>query len=83
MNLPAFTGECFSVRLERRGMGSDTHICIEIFTEDDGNWFPSRGSFSSAWLPELVSLLSAAQAWLEANCAPDIHRGIQYGWKLK
>ena len=35
-----FKGMCKGVRLEKRGL-NDNHICVQILTEDDENWFES------------------------------------------
>ena len=60
-------GHCKGVKIVWRGL-NDPHLCVEIWTEDDENWFMSDiSSFSSYWLPELLELLKAANAWMKNN----------------
>ena len=53
-----FKGRCKGVELIKRGI-NDNHICINILTEDDGNWFVSKSEigFSSSWIDELIEQL--------------------------
>lgn len=81
MIIKEFKGQCKGVRLVPRGI-NDPHICVQIITEDDENWFESDKSFSSAWLDELIEQLQEARVWL-ATQEPDIYEGQQYGWELK
>jgi hypothetical protein len=74
-----FWGTCHAVRLVHRGK-NDTHICFEIMTEDDGHWFISGGNASSAWLPELIELLTAADKWMREHSTPDMYNGHQLGY---
>ena len=76
-----FKGECKGVRLVPRG-ANDNHICIEILTEDDGNWFESNQSFSSYWIDDLIEQLTLAKQYMKTQ-SPHIHEGRQYGWKFK
>ncbi len=76
-----FYGGCHAVRLHYRGI-NDHHICWEILTEDDGNWFLSKEGASSSWLPELIELLTKAEKWMYEHAKPDIYNNIQYGYKL-
>lgn len=79
-----FYGACHALRLVHRGP-DDNHICIELLTEDDGHWFTSGdGSWgSSAWLPDIIALAGRAQRWMLMHCEPDMHQGVQYGYKEK
>lgn len=74
-----FWGNCHAVRLVYRGQ-KDNHICFEILTEDDGNWFVSKNCTSSFWLPELINILSAADNWMKENAKPDMNGNIQFGY---
>lgn len=65
-----FLGECHGVGLIERGHG-DEHVCIQILTEDDENWFTSESPFSSYWLPGLQIVLQEARDWMRANCDLD------------
>lgn len=76
-----FKGQCKGVKLTERGV-NDNHICLQILTEDDENWFPSENSFSSGWIDELIEQLQIAKKYMETQ-EPDIHEGRQYGWKFK
>lgn len=75
-----FYGGCHALRLCYRGI-TDSHICYEILTEDDGNWFLSRNGASSFWLPEMLELFKTADKWLKTNAEPDLYNGVQYGYK--
>ena len=74
-----FFGSQFGVGLLPRGE-EDNHVCVQILSEDDENWFPSESSFSSYWTSDLQAVISEAQGWMEANCLPDRDG---YGWKFK
>lgn len=76
-----FKGECKGVRLRERAP-NDNHICVEILTEDDENWFTSDSYFSSVWIDDLITQLQAAKAYVETQ-EPDMFEGRQYGWKFK
>lgn len=76
-----FKGQCKGVILTKRGE-HDEHICIQILTEDDENWFASANAFSSGWIDELIEQLQQAKKYLETQ-EPDLHEGRQYGWKFK
>jgi hypothetical protein len=75
-----FKGHCKGIRLTKRSV-NDNHICIQIITEDDDNWFASANPFSSHWINELIEQLEITKAYLETQ-DPDITEGIQYGWKF-
>jgi len=75
----SFLGSCHGVILTRRGGKDDPHVCVQIITEDDENWFISDNNFSSFWLPMLMSVLQEAQDWMEKNCDPD----DDWGWKFR
>lgn len=72
-----FLGKCHGVILTHRGE-DDPHVCVQIITEDDENWFVSDNSFSSFWLPDLMSVLQEAQDWMNQNCDMD-----DCGWKFR
>lgn len=74
----AIFGSCHGVLFVRRGP-NDSHVCIQLITEDDENWFVSTRGFSSAWLPEYISLMKEAQDWLEHHCEQD---PSGYGWRF-
>lgn len=54
----------FGVRFQTRGE-NDSHILIQIMSEDDENWYEHGNSFSSFWLDELISVLTIAKENLE------------------
>lgn len=80
-----FKGNLKGIVLSKRGGDNDSHIKINIITEDDENWFTSsnENGFSSYWLNDLQEQLELSKKWMIENCIPDIHDGIQYGYKLK
>jgi hypothetical protein len=57
-------GGQFGVRFEPRGQ-DDPHVCIQLLSEDDTNWFEVGNSFSSFWLDDLIAQLTAAKTLLE------------------
>ncbi len=75
-----FKGSCMGVRLAPRGTG-DQHICFEILVEDDEVWH-TKMSASSAWLDEMIEVLTNARASMRHH-TPDMHNGRQYGWRFK
>ena len=76
-----FKGQCKGIRLSKRGR-NDNHICIQILTEDDDNWFASAEPFSSSWIDELITQLQATKEYLKTQ-EPAISNGRQYGWNFK
>ena len=60
-------GACHGVVFTRRGK-DDPHVCMQIITEDDENWFVSDNSFSTYWLPQLMTVLQEARDWMDKNC---------------
>jgi len=72
-----FKGECKGVRLVQRGK-TDKQVCIQIITEDDGNWSVDGGAFSSYWFDDLQTQLNAAKAYMDANCTKG-----QWGYEFK
>ena len=76
-----FKGICKGIKLTERGI-DDPHICVQILTEDDKNWFASKNPFSSSWIDELIEELQIAKSYMETQ-EPDIYNGVQYGWKFK
>jgi hypothetical protein len=81
MDAIEFKGHCKGVRLVPRGV-NDNHICFEILTEDDGNWFLSENSSSSHWCEELIAMMQMALEYMKTQ-EPDMHEGTQYGWNFK
>jgi len=77
-----FLSGVFGILLRNRGK-DDKHVCFEILGEDDGYWFSTNGTASSAWFENLEGVVAEARKWCEENCEPDIHNDIQYGWKFK
>lgn len=78
-----FKGKCKGIKLTKRNENkNDNHICLQILTEDDGEWFDSNNSFSSSWIDELIELLQITKAYIETQ-DPDMYNGKQYGWKFK
>lgn len=65
-----FIGRQHAVGLKHRGK-NDLHVCVQILTEDDENWFTSEGEFSSYWLLELTELMVEAHKWMSTNCEKD------------
>lgn len=59
-------GKQFGVRLVQRA-SKDEHICIQLLSEDDENWFEVGNSFSAYWLDDLISILQNAKTILEAD----------------
>jgi len=77
-----FKGNCKGVRLVKRGT-EDSHISVQILTEDDGDWFvDERNQFSSYWIDDLITQLQEAKSYIESQ-DPDIYEGKQYGYKFK
>lgn len=77
-----FKGNCKGVRLVKREE-NDPHICIQILTGDDGNWFvDDKSKFSSYWIDDLITQLQEAKSYIESQ-DPDIYEGKQYGYKFK
>lgn len=68
-------GKQFGIRLIPRSE-NDNHICVQIISEDDGEWF-EKMSFSSAWLEDLLEHLHIAEVLL-LDQLPD-----KYGYKFK
>ena len=87
MIIKDFKGSCKGVRLTQRGV-NDKHICIQILTEDDGNWFvDGKNSFSTSWMEDLQEQLELAKSWMGTQI-PDMgteewQKNIQYGWRFK
>lgn len=62
-------GRQFGVRLIARGK-TDPHVCLQLLSEDDENWFEKGRPFSSFWLADLVRVLETTKAVLDAHCEP-------------
>jgi len=76
-----FLGDCNGIGLSPRDASNgDLHVMFTPLTEDDGNWFPSGGSMSSAWLPEYIETAQTALHWLRNNAHKDPDG---YGWIFK
>ena len=76
-----FKGHSKGVKLTKRGE-NDNHICLQILTEDDENWFASANPFSSYWIDDLIEQLKITKAYIETQ-EPDMYEGRQYGWKFR
>ena len=77
-----FLGTICGIILSQRG-DNDPHVVFNIICEDDGFWFNyTNNGASSYWLKEYEDVIKAARKWCEKNCIPDIHDGVQYGWKF-
>lgn len=76
-----FKGICKGVKLTKRDK-NDNHICLQILTEDDENWFVSASPFSSFWIDDLIEQLKTAKAYIETQ-EPDMYEGRQYGYKFR
>ncbi len=59
----AFFGGQKGILLMDRGPG-DPHVCFQIISEDDGNWFTSENSSSAFWLNDLQQVLKEVELWL-------------------
>lgn len=80
--IAVFTGDCKGVAITKRG-NTDNHLCFNIITEDDEQWFGSQSeSSSSSWIDELIEQLIRARDFLKSQ-DPDMHNGKQYGYTLK
>ena len=78
-----FKGNCKGIKLTKRKRNeNDNHICVQILTEDDGDWFASCNSFSSYWIDDLIEQLKITKAYIETQ-EPDMYNGKQYGWKFR
>jgi len=69
----------FGVRFVPRGPG-DPHVCVQVISEDDGNWTTSGDSFSSFWIDDLICALQAARNQLDFYA---IWQRDGFGWKFK
>jgi hypothetical protein len=73
-----YLGECFGVRLDRRGT-HDSQILCTILCEDDGNWV-EIDKFDSSWIDEFIEQLQLARRWMKKNC----NKGcMEMGYKFK
>ena len=76
-----FVGACHAIALSPRGE-KDNHVKVSLLTEDDTNWFISKGDgFSSYWAKPLQDLLDEANNWMKKHCTPDMKDNKQYGWR--
>lgn len=78
-------GFCHGVILKRRGE-NDCHICIEYIVFDDGFWYKnSENDTSSAWIPEIITILSIAQNYMQQMCIPSgvNKNGRHYGYEFR
>lgn len=67
-----FNGECAGVGLSDRG---DNHVMFSVLVEDDGNWFTTSATFSSAWLDELIGKLTEARSHMSKRYRREIPHG--------
>ena len=76
-----FKGECKGVRVDARDDsshgGSKKHAVVTLLTEDDENWHDGQ-SFDSAWLDELIDVLTLAQKKLRT-----VAKKGKYGYDFK
>lgn len=72
-------GGQFGVRLEPREDG-DNHVCVQIISEDDGNWSESGEYFSSFWLNDLIDVLIKARRLMEKKCKK---QKVGFGYEFK
>lgn len=59
-------GKQFGIRLVPRSK-NDNHICLQILTEDDGQWFKKGNYFNSAWIDDLIEQLQIAKCLLQSQ----------------
>jgi hypothetical protein len=72
-------GKQFAITIERRQAG-DSHLCFQLWTEDDENW--SRvDMFSSAWVDDLIDVLQTSKQWCEKHAKPDKIGRKVFGWR--
>ena len=60
----------FGVCFERRG-SNDPHVLVQIYSEDDENWFECGSMFSSFWIDDLINVLNEAKKQLKKNFKKD------------
>jgi hypothetical protein len=60
-----FRGCQFGVRLAHRGK-DDPHVCVQLLTEDDGQWIKTGERFSSFWIDDLIEQLQAAKSAMQS-----------------
>lgn len=83
MTEQTFRRNCTGVKLQARGK-DDLHVMFTLEVQDDECWYEIElASFSSHWLSELIEVLQAAKSFCESQTDPDIHGGIQYGWRFR
>lgn len=77
-----FKGKCKGIKLIKRGE-NDNHICFQILTEDDGDWFVDGTNLASCyWIDDLIEQLQRAKAYIQTQ-EPFIHDDKQYGYAFK
>lgn len=59
-------GKLFGIRLVPRHK-NDNHICLQILTEDDGQWFKHGDYFNSAWIDDLIEQLQITKSLLQSQ----------------
>lgn len=66
------TGQFFGVELGPQGR-NDAHVAFQIVSRNqpDDYWLCVGGTFSSAYLDDLIDQLQAARAHLQHSCDPD------------
>ena len=75
-----FLGKCVGIALTNRIPG-DRHICFRWLTEDDGNWFPGRNSWSTYWITEAADVINEVRDWLETHAVPDVPAGTIWDYE--
>ncbi len=46
----------------------DNHVCVQIISEDDGNWSKNGQYFSSFWIDDLIFVLEEAKEKMKRKC---------------
>lgn len=70
-------GQQFGVRFVPRG-DKDDHICIQLLSEDDEQWFETGSYFSSHWLDDLIAVLKKAKEEMKSNAKKDGNYGYKF-----
>ena len=66
-------GRCLGACISERPR--DRHLTVTLLVEDDGSWYAPADEFSTAWLPDLETVLAEALRWLEANAVRNDVKG--------
>ena len=73
-----FKGQMFGVKLVQRD-ANDTHVCLQLLSEDDEHWSKVGTRFSSYWIDDLIEQLYTAKKALES--LPKAKDGFGYDFK--